>query len=296
MATPDAQCLRDMSFIYGFYPYRGNWSGAWTGGRAELFLTDTPVWRTGIHNGALPPSKQFFSLADGGKAVSLSCLKRSEDGRASVIRLYNTSGAAARVKLQSAFFVKSAEITTPDEKKQDVLNVESGRAVRIDIAAKKIVTLKLVLEPENILRCREDIDAGPVSEQEEEADFSACESEPVVTWEDVEREERRAASLEYSRGEKFEALRSVEQAGPREKNEAILLAETVRRESLEARLSAMMLRKKYFLLSCADDAELRRELLDYERKARELGIELNRARIAKRAREYILDYYKSCGS
>ena len=293
IATPGAQCLRDMSFHYAFCPYSGSWESAGLNTLADSFNTGTLVWRTGLHNGALPLSKQFFRVKDEKNVVSLSCLKRSEDGAGIILRLYNNTRKPAAAEINAAPEIKAAELTTLDEKKSAVLDLVSGHSVRVEVGAKKIVTLKLILKKENILTYRESGEEIPVLEPEERQDFSACEAEPEISWAEVEREEGRVMKLEAAYREALEAQKTAEHEKPVKKSEAKLRTETVYRESLEAGISALLLRKNYFLLYGKDDAELRRELLEYEEKARAVGLCLNKARISKRAEEYILDYYRS---
>jgi hypothetical protein len=107
----------------------------------------------------------------------------------------------------------------------------------------------------------------------------------------MEREEARADRLEREYKEKRATTRSMSPDDVKAQSAHILAVETVHRESLEARLSAMLLRKKYFLLNCKDAADLRQEISAYEQKARTLGLELNNARVAKRSQEYVLNYY-----
>jgi mannosylglycerate hydrolase len=293
MATPDAQCLREMTFTYGFYPYKGNQTDARVRAWADAFTVETPVWSTTIHPGVLPPAKQFFSIQDKKGVAAVSCLKRSENKAGVIIRLYNNSGAGTDVEIGTAFGIRAAELTALNEEPVRTLDTDgAGDRLTVEVGAKKIVTVRLTLEEENLLGYQGKSRAIPIREPEIEPDFSACEGEAVISREDVLQEENRALKLEeaYQKKLKTGALKEVH---PRTKTELILDMETVHRESLEARLSAMLVRKKYFLLNCKDDAELRRELKDYEKKARSLGMELNKVRIAKRAQEYILDFYKS---
>lgn len=284
IAAPGAQCLRDMTFDYGFYPYKETWAAAGLNVYADGFNSPMPLWHTGIHGGVLPPGKSFFSLHDPEKAGTAFCLKRPEEGEGVILRFCNNSSAPAPVELSTGFAILDAELAALDESALLPLQPVSARRLKLTLEAKKILTLRLKLEESRIWPYREGLWAEPVKEGKRPADFSSYYVESSITWDDVEQEDRRAAGLEEAYA--LEPPGEATDAGDRLRREAL------HRESLEARLSAMLLRKNWFLANCTDDSLLCRELEDYDRKIRPLGLELNRSRIAKRAQEYILDFYR----
>lgn len=87
----------------------------------------------------LPQSASFCELDN--PAVLLSALKAAEDGDGLIVRLYNPSAAALETLVRFARPVASAELTNLNEEEQAPAVCE-GQAVRVDVAAHKIVTVR----------------------------------------------------------------------------------------------------------------------------------------------------------
>jgi alpha-mannosidase len=104
IATPEAQCLRDMEFRYGFFPHNGNRNNGKVTKEADLFNVEPLIWKTGIHNGVLASENSFFEVFDKNEAVSVSALKKSEDGSGIILRLYNNTDSDAFATISSTSY------------------------------------------------------------------------------------------------------------------------------------------------------------------------------------------------
>ena len=292
IATPDAQCLRDMRFSYGFYPHGGTWADAKVTSVADAFSTKVSVWKTGIHPGVLPPQKQFFAVEDSANRVAVSCCKCAEDGLGIVLRLYNNTDVVADASLQFAFPILRAELMTLSEETIAPILPKNDHAFCLPVAPKKIVTVRIVPQMQDVLLHHEAHAPLLIEEPPRQEDFSSYGGEAVVSAEDVQAETARAVRLEQAYAQSLQALDAETDATPLAHSLRIMQMETVHRESLEARLSATLIWKKHLMLHCKDNAELKSALSDIDQTLRKLGMELNNTRIAKRSQEYIVDYYR----
>ena len=82
----------------------------------------------------------------------------------------------------------------------------------------------------------------------------------------METEDARAKKLEDLFAQEAENVAAAQNESLFVRNQAIMKMETVGRESLEARISAMLVRKKYYQLFCTDNRlprELNPLVIDY---------------------------------
>ncbi|HUS16266.1 MAG TPA: glycoside hydrolase family 38 C-terminal domain-containing protein, partial [Chloroflexia bacterium] len=89
LETPEAQCLGPHTFEYAVLPHSGDWLAGGVPPEAEAYVT--PVWSAplGSADGSLPAAAGFYALEPA--ELLFSTCKRSEDGRALVLRGYNTA-------------------------------------------------------------------------------------------------------------------------------------------------------------------------------------------------------------
>jgi alpha-mannosidase len=81
------------TYDYALVPHEGDWREAELTRRGLEF--NQPLWvdSAAPHAGPLPAAASFLSVSD--RQIVVSALKRSEDGRASVVRLYESAGRPA---------------------------------------------------------------------------------------------------------------------------------------------------------------------------------------------------------
>ncbi|MEM4454159.1 MAG: glycoside hydrolase family 38 C-terminal domain-containing protein [Thermofilaceae archaeon] len=87
--TPEAQCLGTQSFELTVIPHTGSWSDAGVHKAALEWAVPGLAHEDVPHPGELPP--EFSLLEVEGDPLLFSTMKRSEDGRALVLRIYNPS-------------------------------------------------------------------------------------------------------------------------------------------------------------------------------------------------------------
>ncbi|MCE3198854.1 alpha-mannosidase [Paenibacillus sonchi] len=85
-------------FTYALYPHTGDWRSAHTLRKAAELNHEVPaIAADGKTTGQLPPTGAFIGFD--GQHVVLDTVKPSEDGRGTVLRLYESSGGRETVKL-----------------------------------------------------------------------------------------------------------------------------------------------------------------------------------------------------
>ncbi len=146
VATPEAQCLGTQTFYYAFMP------------------TDEDRWQKGTHyhtayehndpvlveevkadgneGGPLPQTFSFLSLPE--NLVMASC-KCGESRRDSIfVRLWNPENHTVTDKVEFAYPLQAAYITSMDEERSQSLEI-TGNACQLTVNPKQVITLELVV-------------------------------------------------------------------------------------------------------------------------------------------------------
>ena len=116
--------LGEQRFRIALAPFSGSWRKADLTRRAALLNTEGVVIRETYHEGPLARSYRGLSLE--GETVSMSALKRAEDGRGWVLRLWENAGAVCRARVDAPML---------------------GRAFKTELAPFEIKTLLLPDDP-----------------------------------------------------------------------------------------------------------------------------------------------------
>jgi alpha-mannosidase len=135
--TPGAQMLGRHAFDYALIPHEGGWEGFYP--EAHRFAVPMRARRVEDSSGALPGEGALLALE--GPAFVVSALKRAEDGRGVVVRLYNvTSGpASGRVRLVEPFL--GAELVNMEEALLAEAPLEDGW-VRLEAQPNQVLNLR----------------------------------------------------------------------------------------------------------------------------------------------------------
>lgn len=295
--TPDAQCLRDMEFHYGFCPFGGSVEQGRLMEKVTNFNQPALTVRTAVQQGVLPARKSWLSVESAADA-KVTAVKRAQDGQGMILRCYHAGENAQIVKLCFGDAVEAAfETNLAEENLADQLSALSVNGNQIDVVAEpnQIVTLRIILKSEKNLADRGqkmDVVSGISMTQPWETnwketsmvDASQYEMPAVVTASDCLMEENRAMNAEAE----------YQQQLQEHKGQALLHMKTsaLHRAALEARLSSVFTYKKYQeCLHGRDSEEFQEYVRRVEPQIRELADQLNAARIDKRVSEYRLDYY-----
>ncbi len=298
MLTPGAQCLRDMTFNYGFCSLSSSPDSKELDSITTSFVTPALTVTNTIHSGI---KKDDFVTIKNGK-FHLSALKCSEDGNDIILRIYNPNNGITTDEI-SLPFANKVFVSTPYESKKDEIAVVDGK-ITITLVAKEIFTIRFETSNsiEKLINTVNNSEFYLHNTATTKADFTAYTIPECVTLEEVESEEKRADVSEAEYAAKLAKAEKAQQeldakgeSSPAEKTNAATLmmqAHSIHRASLEARLSAIFARETMMREKLGSN---NKEFIDFQKslepKLRELAYGLNLARIDKRVSEYITDYY-----
>jgi alpha-mannosidase len=139
---PDPDADRgEQKFTYAIYPHAGSWKTAETV-RRGYELNDPMVGEQVFeHTGALPPSHSFSSVEN--PNVTLTAVKKAEDGNALVFRMYEWAGTASTVKLHVPKGATFAQETNLMEKPEGAQIPVTGDVVTLPIKPYEILTVEV---------------------------------------------------------------------------------------------------------------------------------------------------------
>jgi alpha-mannosidase len=128
-------------FDYAVYPHRGTWQSAETVERGWEFNYKLNPMQVEPHDGALPASHSFFGVD--GTHVTLTALKKAEDGSALIARFYEWRGDADQVTLTVPPGAKSATLVNLMEKPEGSPLTLSGDKLTVPVTPYEIQTVRI---------------------------------------------------------------------------------------------------------------------------------------------------------
>ena len=308
--TPSAQCLRDMTFDYALCAHGGGWLEGGVHRLAERFNRECLVFRTEARPGTAPARAGLLSMRSRPDVVRMSALKRSQDGKALVLRCFNPSGEAAEARIRMDRGIRAAFFANMEETAAERIQPEGSNGVRICIGAKKILTLLLEPNREEQMRGFAGDRRGKVQwlkAAPPPVDFASYPAVPLIERADIGREEQRWADLERELGDaraRAEALERRVRKGERKswsgsgRELELIRCEiaTLERRCLESELSLLLAKKKWSELEDRDERIAPLQEREATAAIREIGLKLNRARIRKRTCDYVAEYLRNDSS
>ncbi len=294
--TPEAQCLREMDFHYGFCSVNHSPHSIELDRIVSSFTTYAPCLKNDLHFGIT--IKPFGGIESGD--VHLSTLKCAQDSKDIILRFYNVKNEKTTAKINVPYG-KKAFISSPYEDKKAEIPIKHG-IIELDFVAKEIITIRIEpIETHNSFDGKP-IDTTTICRSELEYNFSKYEIPICVTNEEISSEEKRAGDLEKEYLSKDviatdleEKLTKLESHTLNEKTHAAtkrMEAYSLKRAYLEAKISAIFAKETNLRLTFGNHSK---EYAEYQEEIanqlRELSYALNLARIDKRVSEYIVDYY-----
>ncbi|MBP7460883.1 MAG: hypothetical protein KBA26_06305 [Candidatus Delongbacteria bacterium] len=143
-----SQCPGHHHYRMAIYPHSGNWDQGEVYREALDFNHQIRAFQIGRSSGCLPPSLSFLSINP--ESIRLSCIKEPEDPipGSVVIRLYNPTDRELQGSLESACPIRSVHQLTLEEQEIGELPCQS-RSVSLRIVPKKIMTLRLLFQPDD---------------------------------------------------------------------------------------------------------------------------------------------------
>ena len=116
-------------FTYALVPHEGDWAAAGVARRAAELNERPLAFFEHFHPGTLPPARGFVD--DKAGPVMVCVVKRAEDGGATVVRAYETSGAPHQARFELGFARRRVEAAFgPGEVKTFLVPDDSHLPVR----------------------------------------------------------------------------------------------------------------------------------------------------------------------
>jgi mannosylglycerate hydrolase len=138
--VPEAQCLGNRVFEYAVYPHTGTWQEAQVWRQAHDHNVPMMTLQIGAQDGTLPSEQGFITIEPA--ELVLTAIKRAEKQDKLIVRFFNTTDKPAKGKV-TVHGAKAAEIVNLKEEPQSSLKITKDGSVRLDVAAKKIITLAM---------------------------------------------------------------------------------------------------------------------------------------------------------
>jgi alpha-mannosidase len=123
-------------FTYSLYPHPGDWTEG--GVVREAFALNSPL--VAVESGDV---SEFGFVAARGVELALGSLKRSENGRGVILRLYEPHGARGEAVLRFGFEVVRVERTNLLEETEGEVEVRGGE-IRLQARPFEVITLRVV--------------------------------------------------------------------------------------------------------------------------------------------------------
>ncbi|MCC6487854.1 MAG: hypothetical protein IT364_10175 [Candidatus Hydrogenedentes bacterium] len=137
-----SQCPGHHEFRYDIFPHAGCWDEAEVCRETERLTVPLMTAQAGPHKGDLAKRLSFLEISPAN--LVMSALKRSEDGKGLVLRLFNPTEKRIEGAVKCFRRVRAAELVTLEEKRVRTLKVK-GASVKLRVDSRKIVTLRLSL-------------------------------------------------------------------------------------------------------------------------------------------------------
>jgi alpha-mannosidase len=133
-------------FTYSLLPHEGGWTEAGVVVQ-EAFALNSPLCAVAATPGQekLPPDSGL--VATEGVALALGSLKRAEDGRGLILRLYEPHGARGKSVLRFAREIKRAEAANllEEAKGSSIPVTQEGNTLHVEVRPFEVLTLRLEL-------------------------------------------------------------------------------------------------------------------------------------------------------
>ena len=122
-------------FTFSLFPHPGGWTGA--GVAREAFALNSPL--VAVEGDGVP---EFGLVAARGVELALGSLKRAEDGRGVILRLYEPHGARGEAILRFGFETARVQRANLLEEPEGEVEVRGGE-VRLEVRPFEVITLRV---------------------------------------------------------------------------------------------------------------------------------------------------------
>lgn len=133
--------IQEMEYNYTLYFHNGNWEKGEVLKQAYLHKVPVRIMQGVKNKGTLPPEHSFFEIMPENKVV-LSALKKSENGKGILLRLWNPYKRPLDIKIKTSFSFTRARRVTLNEKNKEKLRLD-GNTLELRFKRHEIVSLIL---------------------------------------------------------------------------------------------------------------------------------------------------------
>jgi len=149
-----SQCLGQHTFRLAFYPHTGNWREGNVFREAQDFNYECRLFQMGRATGSLDSTTSFFSIEP--TDLILSAIKKPEQFASGtlVLRLFNPTDQPCQGIIRTLFNLKSVTQLTLEELALTNLPLYDRHTLHLQVAPKKILTLRLECECPAFSTCR----------------------------------------------------------------------------------------------------------------------------------------------
>jgi mannosylglycerate hydrolase len=137
-----SQCLGKSSYRLAIYPHKVDWQDGEVYREALNFNNHLSLVQTGKANGELPSELSFMKVTP--DELVFSTLKKSEDGKGFVLRVYNPTEKDVEGKVEFYNSISKVEHVTLEEIFVREINLNDKNSFTVSLNKKKIGTYKIV--------------------------------------------------------------------------------------------------------------------------------------------------------
>jgi len=139
---PGLQCPGVQEYAYAICPHAGDW-------RTGRIMEESQSYRAGVtaiqgpaKQGDLPPTQSFIAVEPEGK-VMVSAMCQSEDGEATVLRLWNATDESFTAEIRTALpYTEANLVNLAEDAVGEAVDISDGK-LSVAMGPAKIVTLRL---------------------------------------------------------------------------------------------------------------------------------------------------------
>jgi len=140
--SPDPEADRGhQHFTYALYSHAGDWKQALTVRHGYEYNYPLQATQVAPHTGSLPPEHAFVTVEP--ENVVLTALKKAEDSKALIVRVYEWAGKSGEVRIHVPKGARAATITNLMEKPEGATLELSGDTVMAPIHPYEILTVEV---------------------------------------------------------------------------------------------------------------------------------------------------------
>ena len=138
-----SQLQRRMIFDYALYPHAGDWAAGEVYGQAEALNVPLAPFQitAGVQTGAMPPETGFYSVEPANLIVA--AFKQAQDRDSCILRVFNPTKEEIDGTIRVGSSLKEAYLADLNETRISALELPDGRALRVTVAPRRIVTVEL---------------------------------------------------------------------------------------------------------------------------------------------------------